>query len=85
MSHAGIAWGLTHHKDILFSPKFKMKIINFELFFRVSSDLRTKLWLSAPAKTVVLILETLAGVFLKSPEMATRPPGGYFSERPPES
>ena len=85
MSHAGIAWGLTHHKDILFPPKFKMKIINFELFFRFSSDLRTKLWLSAPAKTVVLILETLAGVFLKSPEMATRPPGGYFSERPPES
>ena len=79
MSHAGIAWGLTHHKDILFSPKFKMKIINFELLFRISSDLRT------PAKTVMLILETLAGVFLKSPEMATRPPGGYFSERPPES
>ena len=43
MSHAGIAWGLTHHKDILFSPKFKMKIINSELFFKISSELRAKL------------------------------------------
>ena len=62
-----------------------MKIINFQLVFRISSDLKTKLRFSAPAKTVVLILETLAGLFLESSEMATRPPGGYFSERPPES
>ena len=60
-------------------------IINFELFLGIFSDLRTKLWFSAPAETVVLFLKTLADVFLKSPEIATRPPGGYFSERLPES
>ena len=76
---------ITRHKDDYFQWKSNFKIINFELFLGISSDLRTKLWFSAPAKTVVLILKTLAGVFLKSPEMATRPPGGYFSERPPES
>ena len=76
---------ITHHKDDYFQWKSNLKIINYELFFEISSDLSTKLWFSAPTKTVVLILKTLAGVFLKSPEMTTRPPGGYFSERPPES
>ena len=68
MDHPGMSWALTHHKYILFSPKFKMKMINFELIFEFSLDLRTKLWFPASAKTVV----------------ATSPPGGYFSERPPE-
>ena len=40
-----------------------MQIINFELFFEISSDLRTILRFSASAKTVALILKPLASFF----------------------
>ena len=68
MSHAGMALGLRHHKEIFFLTKFKMQIINFKLFFEISSDLRTKLWFPAFAKTVVSILKPLPSIF---PEIAT--------------
>ena len=38
--NAGMAWGLRHHIDIFFLRKFKMKILNFELFLEISFDLK---------------------------------------------
>ena len=58
---------ITHHKDDYFQWKSNLKIINFELFFEISSILRTKKWFPASAKTLVLILKPLVSVF---PEIA---------------
>ena len=85
MSHAGMAWGLRHHKDICFLTRFKMKIINFRLFFELSSDLRSYLWFPASAKTVVLSLKSFASGFLEIATFGDPPASGFFSESPPES
>ena len=78
MSHAGMAWGMRHHKDIFFSTRFKMKIINFRLFFELSSNLRTNVWFPASAKTVMLILKPFASVFLEAATIGDPPAWGLL-------
>ena len=51
---------------------------SFWLFFEISSDLRTKLWFAASAKTVVLILKALASVFREIAKYGDTPSWGLL-------
>ena len=50
---------------LMSNSKWKLSILTY--FFEIYSDIRTKLWFSAPVKTVVLVLKPLSSVF---PEIA---------------